>query len=454
MEHDLSPTPESSVYFDRQARIEWWDQSRLAQARVLVVGAGALGNEVIKNLSLLGVGHLLIIDLDSIEESNLSRAVLFRATDARDGAPKAAVAARRARRLNPQPGAVIRAIRGDVVWELGAGVFRHVDLVLGCLDNIEARQIVNKRCRQAGKTWIDGAMWELSGSVAVYDGDDETACYECSMTPDHYRQAQLRYSCMNAVVKSHVQKGYEPTTQTTSAVVAAIQSQEAVKLLHGLPSFPGRRLVFNGAPHFYNDADFAPMAMTALTRNEACIGHAEPRYGDVLELPEATAAGTTAGDLLAAAMATMGWSDARLELGREFVIAATCPSCGRRRPFGRPLFRIRDVELACPDCPAICPTCGHESTGSVDCPNCGQPDIFEPFLETIHTLSTEDETVASFAGVALAELGVPDLDVLRVIGDDGRDVYVELTGDAAALWLPDANHTLSDKEVIYHGNAA
>lgn len=455
MEQDLSLTVEPSAFFDRQARIEWWDQSRLSQARILVVGAGALGNETIKNLSLLGVGYLLVIDLDLIEESNLSRAVLFRGADAQEGAPKAAVAARRARRLNPQPGAVIRAIQGDVVWELGAGVFRHVDLVLGCLDNIEARQVVNKRCWQAGKTWIDGAMWELSGSVAVYDASDDNACYECSMTPDHYRQAKLRYSCMNAVVKSHVQKGHEPTTQTTSAVVAAIQSQEAVKLLHGLPSFPGRRLVFNGAPHFYNDADFTPMAMTALTRNEACIGHAEPRYGDVLELTEATAALTTVDGLLTAVMTTWGWRSARLELGREFVISATCPSCGQRRLFRRPLFRLSDVELACPNCTVICPTCRYESTGYVDCPNCGQPDIFEPFLETIHTLSTEDEAYDQFAGLPLAELGIPSLDVLRVIGDDRGDVYAELTGDAATLWQPDvANHTPGNQEVIHHGDFA
>ncbi len=83
--------------FDRLARIEWWDQSRLAAARVLVVGAGALGNEVIKNLSLLGVGHLVIVDRDRIERSNLSRSILFRPAD--EGQPKATCAARRRRDL-------------------------------------------------------------------------------------------------------------------------------------------------------------------------------------------------------------------------------------------------------------------------------------------------------------------------------------------------------------------
>ena len=79
--------------YSRLRLISWWRQERLATAKVLVVGAGALGNEVIKNLALLGVGTTYLIDLDAIEASNLSRSVLFRAEDA--GRPKAEVAARR-----------------------------------------------------------------------------------------------------------------------------------------------------------------------------------------------------------------------------------------------------------------------------------------------------------------------------------------------------------------------
>src|SRR5439155_1409068 len=71
--------------------IGWWDQNRLAAARVLVIGAGALGNEIIKNLALLGVGHVLIADMDRVENSNLSRSVLYREHD--NGALKATTAA-------------------------------------------------------------------------------------------------------------------------------------------------------------------------------------------------------------------------------------------------------------------------------------------------------------------------------------------------------------------------
>ncbi|MDQ3441704.1 MAG: ThiF family adenylyltransferase, partial [Planctomycetota bacterium] len=76
--------------FDRFKLIGWWDQRKLAAAKVLVVGAGALGNEIVKNLALLGIGNILIADKDRIEHSNLSRSVLYRAADA--GMPKAVVA--------------------------------------------------------------------------------------------------------------------------------------------------------------------------------------------------------------------------------------------------------------------------------------------------------------------------------------------------------------------------
>jgi adenylyltransferase/sulfurtransferase len=65
--------------FHRFRLICWWDQARLRRARVLVIGAGAPGNEIIKHLALLGVGNLFIADLDRVENSNLSRSVLYRA---------------------------------------------------------------------------------------------------------------------------------------------------------------------------------------------------------------------------------------------------------------------------------------------------------------------------------------------------------------------------------------
>src|ERR1700751_6428546 len=85
--------------FSRLRLIPWWDQAKIAKCRLLVVGAGALGNEILKNAALLGFRQIVVIDLDRIEESNLSRPVLYRDEDI--GQFKAEVAARSCRQLVP-----------------------------------------------------------------------------------------------------------------------------------------------------------------------------------------------------------------------------------------------------------------------------------------------------------------------------------------------------------------
>ena len=103
MSHELLIIDDDDRY-SRLRLIGWWDQERLASARVLVVGAGALGNEVLKNLALVGIGTVLIVDFDEIEKSNLARSVLFRTSDC--GRPKAEVAAESMREMNPDTNAL------------------------------------------------------------------------------------------------------------------------------------------------------------------------------------------------------------------------------------------------------------------------------------------------------------------------------------------------------------
>ncbi|MFN8396664.1 MAG: ThiF family adenylyltransferase [Bacteroidia bacterium] len=92
----------------------------MEKLRVLVVGAGALGNEVLKNLALLRVGHVVIMDFDRIEAHNLSRSVLFRAEDADGQHVKAMVAAMRLLELHP--GMRVQVLQGDVVTDLSLGL--------------------------------------------------------------------------------------------------------------------------------------------------------------------------------------------------------------------------------------------------------------------------------------------------------------------------------------------
>ena len=84
--------------YDRQ-ELAGWSQQRLSQAKVLVIGAGAIGNEVVKGLALVGVGCVMVVDMDHVAPSNLTRCVLFRDSDV--GRPKADVVCERAAELNP-----------------------------------------------------------------------------------------------------------------------------------------------------------------------------------------------------------------------------------------------------------------------------------------------------------------------------------------------------------------
>src|SRR5665213_3988029 len=153
--------------FDRFRLISWWDQARLSRAKVLVVGAGALGNEIVKNLALLGVGNVFIADLDRIENSNLSRSILYRESD--NGQYKARAAARAAADVYPRINA--QAFVGNVVYDLGLGVFRWADVVIGGLDNREARLAINRNCWKVNRPWIDGAIEQIQGTARVFAPD-------------------------------------------------------------------------------------------------------------------------------------------------------------------------------------------------------------------------------------------------------------------------------------------
>src|ERR1043166_374825 len=129
---------EEEIHEDRFSRfrlIPWWDQNKLRAARVLVIGAGALGNEILKNLALLGCEQVVVVDLDRIEESNLSRTILFSSDDV--GCFKADVAARSFKKLLPQ--ARVTPMVANVVQNCGLGLYAWADVILAGLDNREAR---------------------------------------------------------------------------------------------------------------------------------------------------------------------------------------------------------------------------------------------------------------------------------------------------------------------------
>ena len=112
---------------DPESLLSWMSAERVAAARIMVVGCGALGNEVLKNLALLGVGHLTIVDFDHVEPRNLSRSILFTEQDAMTHRPKVEAAAERIRDISPQT--EVETINGDIAYDVGLGLIRSMGKV-------------------------------------------------------------------------------------------------------------------------------------------------------------------------------------------------------------------------------------------------------------------------------------------------------------------------------------
>lgn len=207
--------------------LSWFKKEKVKNARVLVAGAGALGNEVVKNLALFGVGHIYVCDFDQIEISNLTRSVLFREEDAYNHAYKAEIVAKRAKEINPQ--IEVTPIVGNLFSEVGFGLYKAVDVIIGCLDSRIARYQLNRLALRAGKTWIDGSIENLTGVVKVYTPG--VSCYECGLSREEFNNIMIRTGCAD-VVRTQTSAGRVATTPISASIIGAMQVQEAMKVIH------------------------------------------------------------------------------------------------------------------------------------------------------------------------------------------------------------------------------
>jgi adenylyltransferase/sulfurtransferase len=392
--------------FHRFGLISWWDQARLSAAKVLVVGAGALGNEIVKNLALLGVGNVLIADLDRIENSNLSRSVLYRAKD--NGKFKADVAAKAAKEI--YPAIRVNSFNGNVVYDLGIGVYRWADLVIGGLDNREARLAINRNCQKVNRPWIDGAIETIAGTARVFLPGDGP-CYECTMSKTDWQLLQNRRSC-NLLSRSEMETGKTPTTPTIASIIAGVQCQEAVKHLHGMPTIAGQGWMFSGISSDSYLVDYQ--------RKEDCLSH------ETISRIEEIDAGvdeTPVADLLSEARRLLG-PQATLELGRDVLQSLDCPRCNRSEAMYVSLGRVRGERAMCPDC------------GDV-----------RREVKTFYRIENAD----SFGDRTLGQIGVPPWDIVLARAAGAEPIGFELSGDRQRVLGALAEHNVEGKPSTAEG---
>ena len=129
--------------------------------------------------------------------------------------------------INPQIKVI--SIVGNLFSEVGLGIYKDVDVVIGCLDSRIARYLLNRLCMRVGKTWIDGSIENMTGVVKVYSPG--VNCYECNLSREEFNNIMLRTGCAD-VVRSQTSAGRVATTPISASIVGAMQAQEAMKIIH------------------------------------------------------------------------------------------------------------------------------------------------------------------------------------------------------------------------------
>ncbi len=268
--------------YDRQFRLEGWSQKLVKNSRVLIAGVGGLGCEIAKNLAMLGVGHLDLVDLDIIEHSNLNRQILF--AGAKMGGSKAIEAAKRLKDINPN--IIIKGYHTSLE-RLDPAIYKAANVIIGGLDSMNARLNLNAQSIRFKKPLVDGGVAGYHGHVYTIF-PYENACYECNPLPvgemddmaactvvgiprkrihcvfkanmtfkednndeepdpkniqhikfleDYANNLAKKHSFLPLFTKDEIIKiidFHEPAIITINAMISAIQSHETIKIIHWL----------------------------------------------------------------------------------------------------------------------------------------------------------------------------------------------------------------------------
>jgi len=229
--------PRRAQRYRRHDLIDWFSQEQVSAARVAVIGAGAVGNEVVKNLALLGCGTIDVFDFDTVELHNLTRSVLLRESDA--GRNKAEAVAERARELDPHV-----TVRADFWDTLALGRLQQYDCAVAAVDNFEARLRLNQLCLIARVNLVNTGLDSRWAAVESFPfaATADAACYECTLPGSAYARVAERYSCGGLRRRARIERRI-PTTTITASVAGALAASAALRLGDDAEPRARRRLI-------------------------------------------------------------------------------------------------------------------------------------------------------------------------------------------------------------------
>jgi molybdopterin/thiamine biosynthesis adenylyltransferase len=378
--------------------LSWFRIERVKSAKVMVVGAGALGNEVLKNLALFGVGNIVIVDFDTIEYSNLTRSILFRESDADKGLYKAEVAANRLKEINPSVN--VKYIIGRLANDVGLAIYRQMDVIIGCLDGNLARLQLNRMCMRAGKPWIDGGIFDLSGTAKVFIPGRN--CYECELSESAKKTIYDTFPC-GGYARRNEKEGRVATTPVIASIIGAIQVQEAMKLIHQEELDKGAFESLCGSWFSYDGLFLNAKKYKSEVFDDFCAAH--EFWETVIQISDLSA-DTSVGDTLEILKQYLMVQKAVINLRNDKFVDKIVTRPDNKRYFPKlPESKIPDYI---------------ENNPSIY--NCLQKDVEQNEIENI-----SDQF--PYMEMSLKEIGIPYNDILQVTTENGY-VYVELHADA------------------------
>ncbi|MDD2808658.1 molybdopterin-synthase adenylyltransferase MoeB [Rhodoferax sp.] len=205
-------------------------QERISAAHALIIGAGGLGSPVALYLGSAGVGHITVVDHDTVDMTNLQRQVAH--TLARVGQPKVHSITSAIEAINPQVKVTALQQRADAA--LLEALVAQADVVLDCCDNFATRHAINAACVAHRKPLVSGAAIRFDGQIAVYDPRDPLSpCYACVFPPEATFE-ETRCATMGV---------FAPLV----GIIGSMQAAEALKLISGAgQSLTGRLVMLDG----------------------------------------------------------------------------------------------------------------------------------------------------------------------------------------------------------------
>lgn len=321
-------------YFARQELILDEDTGdKIKTSKVLVIGAGAGGNEVLKNLALMGFGNFTIVDFDPIEESNLSRTTLFTKEDV--GKSKSEIASNTLNQISLHKSPNIKGINAKI-QDVGKQIFFDHDIIVCCVDTMDARAYINDWCVKLKKPFFEMGFEKFTVQISFFPNENSTdSCLRELIGQGNFSGA--RQSCSKLKMKDSNLE-HIPTIQVAAAMAGVLIATEIILYLKGESRLKNKVLQYAAAYHRSLVID--------VPQSTKCHKHEQVTYEfyrTKLNL------NNTVEDILQELKEQYN-SDYYINWGEEYIYSVECESCKQEVFIKKFKSEVYDEERWCQTC--------------------------------------------------------------------------------------------------------